>query len=97
VASRKGIPNKIGALVKSNVVRVFEDIGGREGMARWAKDNLTEFYKLYARLIPTEVTATIDIRDASELSDSELIAIASGRGDGVTVTSEGPGELPGVH
>ena len=71
----KGIPNKIGAGVKSNIIQVFEKIGGREQMATWAKENLTEFYRLYARLVPTEVMATIDIRDESELSDSELRSI----------------------
>lgn len=27
-------------------------------MAAWAKDNLTDFYKLYARLIPVETQVT---------------------------------------
>jgi hypothetical protein len=54
MASRKGIPNRIGAAVKSNVIAVFDKIGGRDGMAVWAKENPTEFYRLYARLIPTE-------------------------------------------
>lgn len=97
MASRKGIPNKIGAAVKSNVIAVFDKIGGRDGMAEWAKENRSEFYKLYGRLIPTEVMATMDIRDASELSDSELIAIASGGGEGITEPSESASEPAGVH
>jgi hypothetical protein len=97
VASRKGIPNKIGAAVKSNVVAVFDKIGGREAMANWAKENLTEFYKLYARLIPTEVVGTIDIRDASELSDSELLAIAAGSSEGTAQPETGETEPRDVH
>lgn len=78
--SRKGSPNKLGVAVKANVVAVFDLIGGIKGMATWAKKNRTDFYKLYARLIPTEVVATISNRDASDYTDEELIAIASGAG-----------------
>ena len=87
----KGSVNAIGAQVKENVVAVFNRLEGTAGMARWAKDNLTEFYRLYARLIPSEYTGTIDIRDATELSRAELIAIATGRSQGAIEagTSEG--------
>lgn len=95
--TRKGIPNRIGAAVKSNVIAVFDRIGGREGMAEWAKDNLTEFYRLYARLIPSEVTTTIDIRDATELSRAELLLIASGRSQGAAQAGNGEGELSELH
>jgi hypothetical protein len=78
-----GAPNKIGALVKQNIIAVFEGIGGTKSMINWARRNRTEFYKLYARLVPTQVMATVEIRDASEYSDAELarfIASASGAG-----------------
>lgn len=52
----KGTPNKLSSGVKANVVGVFDQIGGREAMAEWAKDNQTEFYRLYAKLLPHEVT-----------------------------------------
>ena len=32
----------------------FEQSGGFEDLTAWAKENRTEFYKLYARLIPVE-------------------------------------------
>lgn len=52
----KGTPNKLSGGVKSNVVAVFDKIGGRDAMAEWARENPTEFYKLYGRLLPHEVT-----------------------------------------
>lgn len=58
--SRKGSPNKVGATAKENILAVFTRIGGTAGMAKWAKDNQTEFYKLYARLIPVEVDGKIE-------------------------------------
>lgn len=93
----KGTPNKIGAQVKENVVAVFTRLGGTHAMANWARRHKTEFYRLYARLIPSEVTATIDIRDASELSDSELTAIASGRSEGAAGEADGGEEPREVH
>ena len=91
--SRKGIPNKIGAAVKSNVIAVFNKIGGRDKMCAWAEDNLTEFYRLYARLIPTESSTEITFRDVTELSRNELLLIASGSSDGASEAGE-RAELP---
>ena len=54
--SRKGSPNKLGALAKDNIAAVFTRLGGTAAMAKWADDNKTEFYRIYARLVPTQVT-----------------------------------------
>ncbi len=50
----KGAKNKLGATAKENVVAVFTRLGGTAQMAEWARENQTEFYKLYGRLIPVE-------------------------------------------
>lgn len=92
-----GAPNKIGAAVKSNVIAVFDKIGGRDGMAKWAEDNRTEFYRLYARLIPSEVTATVDLRDASQLSDEELLVIAAASSLGAARQANGEALPSEVH
>lgn len=52
---KKGTPNKISGTVKANVVAVFDRIGGVDGMVEWANENKTEFYRLYGKLMPTEV------------------------------------------
>ena len=82
MASRKGVPNKIGAQVKENVVAVFNRLGGTAEMANWAQRHKTEFYRLYARLLPTESVTEIIRRDATELSDNELANIATGSSTG---------------
>ncbi len=43
-------------MAKENIAAVFVRLGGTAEMARWAKANQTEFYRLYARLVPHEVT-----------------------------------------
>jgi len=90
-------PNRIGAAVKSNVLAVFDRIGGRDRMAEWAEANLSEFYRLYARLIPTEAITEVTFRDASNLSESELIAIATSRSVGDIAETSQPHEPTDVH
>jgi len=66
----KGVLNKI-----ENIVAVFTRLGGTAAMAEWARRNQTEFYRLYARLIPTESTTEITQRDVRDLSTEELLAM----------------------
>lgn len=47
-----GTPNKVSSAVRDNVIAVFDDIGGQEAMVEWAKENKTEFYRLWGRLLP---------------------------------------------
>jgi len=84
----KGSLNKIGLQAKENVVTVFSRLGGTDAMLRWARRNKTEFYRMYARLIPNYVQAQVEIKDASELSDGELVGIITGAGRGGTAGSQ---------
>ena len=52
-----GTPNKVTAIFKDAVRIVYEDIGGNVAFAAWAKENPTEFYRIAARLIPTEMAS----------------------------------------
>jgi len=40
-------------------VAAFNRIGGHHALAEWAEANRTEFYKLYARLIPMQLQAEV--------------------------------------
>lgn len=55
MASRKGSPNKLSGTAKENIAAVFTRLGGTAAMASWAEENQTEFYKLYAKLVPLSV------------------------------------------
>ena len=54
---KKGSLNRITKSFKDAVRTVYEDIGGHEAFAAWARENPTEFYRIAARLIPTEIAA----------------------------------------
>ena len=53
---KKGTPNKTTSSAKQNILAVCEGIGDIGGMIIWARANRTDFYKLYARLLPHEMS-----------------------------------------
>lgn len=53
---QKGTPNKLTASAREAFQHAFAQMGGEAALVTWGKANPTEFYKLFARLIPTEVT-----------------------------------------
>lgn len=51
---KPGVPNKMTQSARDAFALAFEGIGGADALKRWALENQTEFFKLYARLIPVE-------------------------------------------
>lgn len=54
---QEGTRNKATLAAREAFQHAFDHIGGPESLATWAKENLTEFYKLYGRLIPVDIQA----------------------------------------
>lgn len=54
---QKGTPNKLTKSAREAFQLAFESLnrpGSKHALSTWARKNPTEFYKLYARLIPVE-------------------------------------------
>jgi len=51
---KPGVPNKLSATAKQNVIEVFEQLGGVDHMKQWAIDNPNNFYNIYAKILPTQ-------------------------------------------
>lgn len=66
----KGSANKTTVAVKDALNAAYEGIGGDKSLITWAKTNETEFYKLWAKMLPTEVKADVfvDIALADRLA-----------------------------
>ena len=60
MARPKGSKNKVTESAKDNILAVFTRLGGTDTMAAWARKNQTEFYRLYARLIPQELAGRVE-------------------------------------
>ncbi len=58
---RPGSLNKTTANVKAAFTAAFEELGGVPALVEWARAEPTEFYKLYARLLPAEMKAEITV------------------------------------
>lgn len=56
---QKGTVNKVTATAKEAFALAFEGIGGVAELAEWARANKTDFFKLYARLIPVELSGEV--------------------------------------
>jgi hypothetical protein len=56
----KGTPNKLTTSIKAAFLEAFEQRGGVPALLAWADTEPTEFYKLAARLIPTEVAGDLN-------------------------------------
>lgn len=97
---RKGSKNRFTTL-KDAFLRAFwsHQIGGVQGLVKWGakEQNRGDFYKIIARMLPTNSTTTIEHRTARDLSDAELLAIAGGSGDGDIETEIGAPEPDRVH
>lgn len=52
----KGAINKTTATVKEALQAVYRDRGGNKALLAWASENPTEFYKLWGRMLPQEVS-----------------------------------------
>ena len=50
-------PPKTLTQAREQLTQAFEDMGGVPELVRWGKKNPTEFYRIWARLIPKDVPA----------------------------------------
>lgn len=57
----KGAKNRFTQSAKVAFETAYETIGGGQALADWANANKGDFYKLYARLIPLDINAKIDL------------------------------------
>lgn len=87
----KGVPNRVHASVKDNVLAVFNRLGGTHAMAKWAKRHQSEFYGLYARLLPKQIEATVEstttlvVSNADSLTERLTRALVHREGEDTTV------------
>lgn len=62
----KGTPNKLTVSARDAFQSAFDTIGGAERLGKWAEENETEFFKLFARLIPQDVAVSGHISQTIE-------------------------------
>lgn len=53
---KKGVPNKVTALLKDQILQALDELGGVAYLVKLAKENPTAFSALLGRILPTQVT-----------------------------------------
>lgn len=66
---------------RQNLVEAFEGIGGVPQLIKWGKANLTEFYRIWSRLVPKEAA------EEQNSSLETLLAMLAARGDQPVATA----------
>lgn len=56
----KGVINKTSATFKQALQETFERLGGVDHLIDWASAEPTEFYKIYAKTLPTEIKGQLN-------------------------------------
>lgn len=69
MARTNGAKGKLGATAKENLIAVFTRLGGTAAMAEWAKENQSDFYRIYAKLIPQQVDVDVTVRPCDVSSE----------------------------
>lgn len=53
---KKGVPNKLTQSIRGAIAEAFDELGGVASLVTWGRANKDEFYKLWGRLAPQEIT-----------------------------------------
>ena len=71
----KGTPNKLTTNARNAFHSAFDALGGVDALTKWADENKTDFYKIYARLIPVDARSNDQIIDITTLYTVDDMAI----------------------
>ena len=95
----KGTPNRFTASMKDAFLSVYQDLQDDNGedhghLKAWAEKHPTDFYKICSKMIPQQLTADVNHTvSAQELTDEELINIATRSSAGDTGAPKGKNEI----
>ena len=79
-----GSKNKVPASLRDDLITVYEELGGIQGMVEWAKakeGNRALFYRILASTLPRQVAVSARLEHdhgLNKLSDEELMDIIEG-------------------
>jgi hypothetical protein len=80
----KGAINKVSRSVKEALTEAFDKMGGVPSLVKWGRLNQTDFYKLWTRLLPIQITGNdggaivVETKyDLSKFSIDELTTLAN--------------------
>lgn len=70
----KGTPNKMTKVLKDVILGALDDAGGRDYLAKQAKENPAAFMSLLGRLLPQELKAEVQAQVSAQLDPAKFFA-----------------------
>ncbi len=64
---KPGSVNKVTASIKAALSEAFDNLGGVQALTHWGAENPTEFYKLWAKMLPNEINADLRVEQAGRI------------------------------
>lgn len=64
---KAGTPNKKTSEVKAALAVAFDSLGGVTALTEWAREEPTEFYKLWAKMLPAELNANVKLETVGKI------------------------------
>lgn len=77
----KGASNKTTRAVKEALAEAFEKLGGVESLVEWGMVERTEFYKLWVKILPTEIKAQVETVGESPVGKIQIEVISANAKD----------------
>lgn len=71
---KKGTPNKTTTAVKNALIEAFDRLGGVDALVAWGQQEPTEFYKLWVKILPTQVN---EIQSDQPITRIEVVTVGS--------------------
>ena len=85
---------RTGVTAKEQLAEAFQRMGGVAGLVKWGKKNPTEFFRLWARLIPKEDSLTVtNVGIEDLLAQLDAQGAASGEAKVLTIMDNAGAEL----
>lgn len=83
---KKGVTNGDTAKLRELILGALDDVGGQSYLAQQAIDEPKAFLQLIGKVVPKEVIqdVTLNASNIKQLSDDELLAIATGSSTGTS-------------
>jgi hypothetical protein len=75
---KKGVPNKVNALLRDAILEAATNAGGKEGLVGYlekqAMENPSSFLPLLGKVLPMQVAATVETHMSKEQRDAAVAA-----------------------
>jgi hypothetical protein len=91
---QKGSLNKTTKAAKLILEESFRDMGGKAAFVRWGRENPTEFYKIWAKLLPADIKAELTGANGGPIAFDGTVKVSFAKAPDRPDDTDAPGSDP---